>query len=305
MNFLYILVNIIVPIFIQIVLGYALHKKFNLNVNTLSKIQFYAFIPAFLFVKIYKTELSKELFLMIVLYSLILFFLLYFITWLIAKIRKYPTSVATSFINSVCFYNSGNYCLPLVQLLYNNSFSMSVQVINMMTQNILTNTVGIFNSNRSSKSIKHALVDTLKVPMVYGLILAILLKALNIKVYTPILSAMDIMGQGLVPMALVTLGAQLANTKITFKIPRVYFSNILRLIISPIAAVIIVWILGIQGVAAEVLIISSAAPTAVNSVLLAIEYNNEPDFASQAVLLSTIFSSFTVSMVIYLVTTYF
>jgi predicted permease len=53
---------------------------------------------------------------------------------------------------------------------------------------------------------------------------------------------------------------------------------------------------------AEIAIISSAAPTAVNSVLLAIQYDSEPDFASQTVFFSTILSSITVSFVIFLVT---
>ena len=122
------------------------------------------------------------------------------------------------------------------------------------------------------------------------------------KGFETILSSMDILGSGLVPLALVTLGAQLANTKFSFKLPRVYISNVMRLIISPIIAFGLTQLMGLHGIVGQVLVICSAAPTAVNSVLIALEYDNEPDYAAQAIFTSTIFSSFTVTLVIYLAT---
>ena len=52
---------------------------------------------------------------------------------------------------------------------------------------------------------------------------------------------------------------------------------------------------------AQALVISTAFPTAVNSALLALEYDNEPEFAAAAVFYSTLISSVTVSGVIYAV----
>ena len=47
--FLHILANNIVPVFVIIGLGYIISKKFNLNVFTLSKLNFYLFVPGFIF----------------------------------------------------------------------------------------------------------------------------------------------------------------------------------------------------------------------------------------------------------------
>jgi predicted permease len=53
---------------------------------------------------------------------------------------------------------------------------------------------------------------------------------------------------------------------------------------------------------AQAIIVSTSFPTAINSALLAIEYNNEPDYAAATVFYSTLISSATVSLVIYAVT---
>lgn len=299
--FIFILINVILPVFLQISLGFGVKKLINFSVNTLANIQFYILVPAMLFVKMYETKINKEIALKISLHSIILFLALYIISYIICKLFKYNKSISSSFNNSVCLYNSGNYCIPLIQMLYSNPLATSVQILIMTVQTIIINTVGIYSITSGQKSMKEGLLDVLKVPMIYTIILALMLRGFDIKVFPPIWNAMSSLGNAMVPMALICLGAQLAETTYSFKIPKVYLSNFIRLIISPLIAYVLVLLLGMKGVAAEVAIISSAAPTAVNAVLLAIRYDSEPTFASQTVFLSTVISPITVSLVVFLV----
>ena len=85
-----------------------------------------------------------------------------------------------------------------------------------------------------------------------------------------------------------------------FHFSNVLLSNMLRLAIGPLLGFLVVWMLGIEGLTAKALILSCAVPTSLNSVLLAIEYENEAEFSSQAVFTSTLFSMFTIPIVIYL-----
>ena len=50
----YILQNILLPIFIMVLLGFVLQKKFTLDLNTLAKLNIYVFVPGFIFVKFYQ-----------------------------------------------------------------------------------------------------------------------------------------------------------------------------------------------------------------------------------------------------------
>ena len=299
--FIFILTNIILPIFIQISLGYIVKKVTNFNNKPLAVIQLYIIIPALLFVSMYNTEINKTIAVKIILHSVIIFVLLYVLSILLCKIFKYNKITSSSFTNSICLYNSGNFCLPLVQILFNNPLAVSIQIVIMTVQSIATNTVGIYSVSAGKKNVKQGILEVLKIPLIYCIVIALALRAMQISVAVPILNAMNSLGSAMVPVALISLGAQLAETKCSFKMPKVYFSNFIRLIISPILAYALVLLLGLKGMAAEIAIISSAAPTAVNSVLLAIQYDSDPEFASQAVFFSTIISSITVTIVIFLV----
>ncbi len=299
--FVFILLNVITPIFIQIFAGFLLKKFVKFNIDSIATVQLYILIPALLFSKMYSSNINLAIVIKLLIHSLVLFIVLYLLCILIIKIFKFKNQESSVFINSIILYNSGNYCIPLVQLLYNNPLALSFQMLIMMTQNIITNTIGIFISNTSEKNIKKAIMEVLKVPMIYSIILAVFLKVSGITVWKPILDATNSLGNGLVPLALLTLGAQLAETKFFIITGKVYFSTFLRLIISPILAFFLVKTIGLTGIVAEVAIISSAAPTAVNSVLLAIKYNGNKEYASQAIFISTLLSSITVSITIFLV----
>jgi predicted permease len=115
-------------------------------------------------------------------------------------------------------------------------------------------------------------------------------------IYIPI----NYISNAFIAMALVTLGVQLGSMKWQIKLSDVIISNFLRLIIGPAIAFLVVILFGFHGLMAKALVLSSAVPTSLSSVLLAVEFDNEPEFASQAIFSSTIFSIFTVTLVIYL-----
>jgi predicted permease len=77
-------------------------------------------------------------------------------------------------------------------------------------------------------------------------------------------------------------------------------ASILRLLVGPLLAWGVVLLLQLEGMMAAALIVSSAVPTSLSSVLLAVEFDNERDFASQTVLVTTAASIVTVTAVIYL-----
>ena len=296
---IFVVLHILLPIFMPVLAGYYFHRRFVLNVDTLTKIQFYIMIPAFLFMNMYTIEIDATLFMKIVLVLLLTFFLLFLVGLSVAKIIGYDSKKTSAFINASCFYNSGNYCIPLIALLFNNPFASAIQIIIMFVQNILLNVFGIFNSNVGDKSVREAFRDIFKLPMMYAIFLGFTFQALNISIYEPLQDGLNIAGEGLVPVALITLGVQLADTQLRFRSLRVYLSGAIRLIIAPIIAGVLLWIFKIEGIAAQVILICSSAPTAINTVLLAIEFKNEPEYASQTVFFSTVFSALTVPVVIY------
>ena len=100
-------------------------------------------------------------------------------------------------------------------------------------------------------------------------------------------------------IALVTLGAQSAYLQFKHVSSVLIFSLLGRLVVSPILALILILLLHLEGTTAQALLIASSFPTSRNSAVFALEYGNHPEYAAQVVLLSTLFSSLTVTVVVY------
>ncbi|GKS10174.1 transporter [Paenibacillus chitinolyticus] len=299
--FIHIFLNNIVPLAVMILIGAAMFRAFRLDIKTLSKLNFYVFAPALVFVKLYESELSVA-----ILGQVLLFFLLFFtaisvMTELFVRIRKYKGGMKGAMRNSIIFYNSANYAIPLNQMVFvGDAFTLSVQMIVMMMQNLLPNTLGVYNVNAHKSSWKDMLKTVAYLPTIYMIPLAFILRHYQIAVPQPLNIPLHYIADGFMATALLTLGVQLGSMKWAFRFSDVLWSNFLRLCMGPLIGLGVVWLLGLHGVMAQALVLSCAVPTSLSSVLLAVEYDNEPEFSSQAVFMSTVLSMFTVTLVIYL-----
>lgn len=297
---LMILQNIILPVFILIGVGALLHRKFNFDLHTLSKINFYYLIPTVIFVKIYQSSLSFELLLSIFTFLVIQTVLLFFICFLITKIFAFDQNLRASFTNSVILNNQGNFGLPVNALVFRDDpFAMSVQIMVMTFQNLLTFTYGIFSMGQNKRGEFSFLTGLFKMPVIHGLVLGLLLNVFQINIPTFIWIPLENASQGFLSIALITLGAQVAHLNLGSHYVPIFLSSLCRLIISPLIAFFIILGLGLEGLTAQALLIASAFPTSRNSALLALEYKNQPEFAAQAVLVSTLLSSVTVTVIVY------
>lgn len=297
----YILTDVLAPIFIMMLLGFVLQKKFDLNLNTLAKLNIYFLVPGFIFVKLYSTSFSSKIFFSIILFLIIFLLGLVVFTKFLTKIQGFDKRKSTTLSNSVLFFNSGNYGIPVNDLVFKSDpIAMSVQVIVLATQNIFTFTYGIFTLQSLEKGKLKALIGYLKMPIIYALSAGILFNYFNVELPTFIWVPANYIADAMIAIALIMLGAQIANIKISFKWDVSYLYIFIRLIGGPVFAYVLIMLLGINGIIAKALFIASAMPSSVNSSIIAQEYNNYPGLAAQLVFLSTVFSVITVSVVIFL-----
>jgi len=309
---LHILTMNILPIFLLIGLGFVLDRKFHLQITTLTKINFYLFVPSFTFTYLYVTDIRIDA-VKAFLITILIMITNYVLSYLIAKARKYPDSLKYAFQNSIMFYNSGNIGIPLVTLVFSTgiylvgdetpwlTLALSIQIMILVVQNITVNTIGFINAGRASLSIRQAILNVFRMPTVYMVPLAFLLKLLPYDIRAlPVWPVLNYARNGLVPIALITLGVQLSKSQIKLGNSDVYLAAAARLIVGPLLALAFIRLFGLEGLTAQVLLISASVPTAVNSALIAVESDNHPDFATQVVIVTTVLSALTMTATIYL-----
>lgn len=299
--FIYIFSENIMPIFIVISMGYFLKLYFDIDIYTLTKINFYIFVPALVIVEFYKIELKFEL-INVFIFTFLYVFSLLLLTTIIGRTRKYSSSLRNAFKNVVVFYNCGNYSLPLIVLVFNKSnYAISIQVIVMLAMSFLMYTIGFYNAGRSSMNIKETVKKVFLIPPAHAILLALLLKIIPYDLSQLFFwTSLEYISRGFIPIALLTVGVQLSKSNIDLKNFEIYFATFLRLIIGPIIGYVLIKLLGITGIMAQVLFISSSAPSATNTAIIAAEFKNKPDFSSQVIMSSTILSGITVTFIILL-----
>lgn len=112
------------------ILGFILGKKFDLNVVTLSKMNFFIFVPLFIFVNLYETQLGIDIF-KIMLFCTIYLLVNYVLARLFSKMRNYDLGMSNAFKNSLLFHNVGNIGLSLLHssIAADHSWSMATRPI--------------------------------------------------------------------------------------------------------------------------------------------------------------------------------
>lgn len=285
----------------MISIGVVLQRVFKLDIKTLSRLNFYLFSPVFILLMIYESQISMTVLVDVLSFFCIFFFALWLVVELMVRMRKYDPAMRSAMRNSVLFYNSANYGLPLNQLVFSyNPFTLSIQIIIMMLQALIPNTYGVYSVNAHKQKLKDTLKTVLSLPVIYAIPLAFILRAYSIPIPEPIHIPLSYVSQAFIATALLTLGVQLGSMRWSMQFSDVLVSNFFRLCIGPALGFAIAFAMGLEGLMAQTLVISCAVPTSLSSVLLAVEFDNEPEFASQTVFSSTVLSIVTVSIVIYL-----
>ncbi len=303
-----ILLRIILPIFVLVGVGIFLERRFRLDIATMSKLNFYIFVPAFLFKALMESEIDFRKLAVVALFQAALIAALMVVNAGVRRGLGLTGALGSAFMLATVFCNSGNFGIPLVSLAFpeNVSLAASYQAIAVMVQNLSTFTLGLIIVGHGSGGMWKSFAATLKLPFIYIVIAALALRWLGVGaadmekipfIWNPVVYA----GNGLIAVALVTLGVQIAKT------PRVRHSRTLavatgmRLLAAPVVAFLIMKLFGFEGMLAKLVVIASAGPSAVNTVLIGLEFDNEPEFAASAVFYSTLFCGLTVALTIFLV----
>ena len=297
-----IFINVIVPILVLIGIGAALQRKFAFNLRGISNLLTYCLMPAAVFINLYETEIDIQVLLEIIGYLIVFSLALIIVTALISKLLKLDKGESAIFKNSISLINSGNYGIPVSQLLFQtNPLGISIQIIVMVFQNILTYTYGLYNLISATKSGLEIIKSLLKMPIIHAMIIGSLLNWLQAPIPNFLWLPISHLADAFLAIALILLGAQLAQIQLKTIINRtILVSSVGRLIIGPAVSLLLIFLFGLDGVVAQSLFIASSFPTSRNSSTLALEYDVYPDLAAQTVLFSTVLSAITVTFVVYL-----
>ena len=281
--------NNILPILIVAAVGYLLQRVFQLNARTLSQIIIYVLTPCLVFVNLVSSDIAASDMLRMV--SLALFLLVSM------GLLRLPARLASIFILTTTFMNSGNFGLPFTNFTL-GSDGLAWASIFFVTSVIMLNTAGVYVATAGAYSPLAALRKLATFPALYAIPLALIVRATEFVIPLPIWRPIELLSDATVPTMLLLLGMQIASNGIPKQKELIALTTSLRLLASPLIAWMLALILGLGGVARDAALIEAAMPTAVFTAVLAHEFDLDSSFATGAIFATTILSPLTLTPLI-------
>ncbi|SDS87194.1 hypothetical protein SAMN05444162_2487 [Paenibacillaceae bacterium GAS479] len=297
---LLILLQVIFPVFALLGTGAALHLKYRFDIRTLSRLTSSVFLPALAFVNIYESRFEGQLVGEVILFLLLQNAGLMLIAAAASRAFRLERRTSSTFKNSVVLNNSGNFGLPVSQLVFaTQPVGMSIQVIVTLFQNLVTYTYGLATAMSVETRGWGALRQLVTNPIIAALVLGIAFRVSELELPPFLWRPIDNVASAFLAVALFTLGAQVASLKLRRPSLPLTLTVIGRLLVSPALALLVILALDLQGVTAQALLIAGSYPCSRNMAQFALEYGNDPDYAAEAVLLTTLLSAITVTVAVY------
>jgi malate permease and related proteins len=309
---------IVLPMLLLSGLGFALQRAFQLDLRTLTRLNFFFVIPAMIYFAVVSASISAAEVGQMVLFCVVMVLLLAAVALIAARLRRVPPDLRNAMVLTAISYNSGNYGLPLQELAFKEAGQadrgMSLQSFVMLTQNLMNFTLGVLlaASGRKDRHWRQNLLHLAKFPPLYALAAALLTVQIRrwlggdgqpagvARAFAPFWQVILYVKSAFVAVALFTLGAQLAAVRRTANDFPVKLSVFLRLLLGPAIGLGLVLLFGARGLLGQVMLISTSTPTAVNAMLLCMEFDNHPNYVARCVFYSTLLSPVTVTLVVFL-----
>jgi len=146
--------------------------------------------------------------------------------------------------------------------------------------------------------LKSAILGVFKLPIVYGVALALVVKAAGFQIPIPLSRTIEIAASGAIPAMIVLLGLELTKIQWSHSFRALGVGVFTRLILGPIVGLLLASLFGLQGHSHQGSVIEAAMPAAVATTVVATEYRLEPSLVTAIVFLGTILSPLTLTPLI-------
>jgi predicted permease len=144
--------------------------------------------------------------------------------------------------------------------------------------------------------------DVLRNPVIAALLLGTAVNALDVTLWPPILSVLDLLGAAAIPCALFALGGSLDGYPVDGDAAPSIGLAVLKLVVHPLLVwLIAVPILGLSGISVAVAVLMAAMPSAVFVYLFGARYDAAPMIGARVVVLTSVASFVTLAVVLALV----
>lgn len=296
-----VLLNVILPVILVAGVAALAQRYVKLDVRTTSRAAFYLFAPALVFDSLSTSTIGGAEFGQIAAVLIAITLVLWGLGEGLGRLLRLKGPTLSAFLLSILLLNAGNLGLPVILFAFGDAGLARASAYFTVSSAIIAS-LGVYLAVRGCAPGAMALRRLVRVPLIYAAILGLAFNMARLTMPEPLAKAIHLLGQASVPVMLVTLGIQLAQTGRDrwrgIHMPALATTVAARLILSPALALLAATLLGLSGLTRSVVIAQSAMPTAVMTTILAAEFECDNSFVTVAVLSTTLISVVTLTVLL-------
>ena len=297
-----VLISAVLPIALVALVGVWVGRTFEIDLKSLARLNIYALLPALVLTGLYDSTLALGSALGIVVGFILNCAVLYGVAYGLGKAFKLPVAQRKSLVATTLLANSGNIGLPFMLFALGEG-GLERGIVYLIASAIFIASVGpvILKGQGLSAGIN----VTLRLPVFWATLIGVMFQGVirlgwDWQVPTELDRALDLLSGAAIPVALLTLGIQLSRTKLSFGLYEFSAAG-LRLLVSPLSAYLIGRSLQLQGLDLSVLVMQSAMPVAVNTLIWVTELGGDTVRVAKTIVLSTLLSLVTLPLILMLI----
>ena len=307
-NFIY-SINVTMPIFLVMVLGYFLKQIGMLDdnfVTVANRFNFKVTLPFMLFRDISTVDIKAVFDLKYVLFCAIVSTICFWTVWAGAKLFLKDKSMRGAFVQASFRGSAAVMGMAFIENIYGSSAMGPLMIVGAVPlYNIYSVLVLTFEANeeggrQGAGKIKQAGINILKNPIIIGIFLGLVVSLLGVHFPTIVDRTVDNVARMATPLALVTMGAGFEGRKALAKIKPTLAASFIKLVAQTAVFLPIAAAMGFTGEKIIGILIMLAAPTTPSCYIMAKNMKNDGVLTASIVVTTTLLASFTLTGWIYL-----
>lgn len=289
--------NVLVPVFTLVALGYATGPRLHLEARTLSRFAYFVLTPAFVFNTLSTARIEADLATRMISFISIVYISSAVLAFIIARLLRRSAQMTAVYVMLATFGNVGNFGLPIVQFALGKEALVSGAIYFLATL-VVAFVVCVIAANVGRGGTLRAVGAVFRTPALIALPPALLWNWTQFPIPAFVSRPMELLSAALIPTMLIVLGVQLASAGIPRPNLDMLLSSTIRLLSGPTLAFTLAAPFGLGGLERDVGILQASMPAAVLVSIIALENDLLPEFVTTAVLFSNLASAISLTVVI-------
>lgn len=294
-----IFIDVLLPVFGVAGAGYAAARIAPLDHRPLGTLAYWLLAPAFIFSVLSDPTALDGPVIRMVASSFITVSIVWVMVWL--SLRRTPAERKVIDAMSSAMGNVGNLGFPVVLFALGEA-ALTAAAIHFLAVTTCIFGFGVTASSRlRSGTALIALRRVVTTPAILAVPAAFLMAATESTLPTAPDRFIGLLADAMIPVMLLTLGIQLASSRLAAGWRRLGFITFAKLVMSPLVFLVIAALIGLEGVARDSGLVLAAMPTAVLVGLIGLEFDLETEVASAAILVTSVAAMATLSVLLAMV----